>query len=841
MSQERTTVDIVKKVLTEIITNTSFLFELFCQAPSNNLCGKHYNAALPLPLRKILLNQMNATLDRLDNDSFLPVASAFLIDDKLCFDKYPAVLSELCLSSFSELPQDILTDCSNAASEILMDFSLLVEILDNDIQKFYTTLHSCLLCASFTRKSTNRLSKFESEMHSNQSLFNSVSFVDVLLREMRKYTKEFFCVANSLKTKCFDKKKGLLRRHGSLLLYLHDIYDEKMMVHVVLVLYERGLQLYVLPVPNVITTELWISRENLRFGNIIGEDGEEWKSGWYILPIKDMSTTKEYLLCSDDSSLILLWRDELLLNSLFYERQYFGKGTPELFNEVPFVIHNVIKELLFRGSETLKNFEKVKGKQSVKRAVQLNSHVDMATFPIEDVVLYFITYLKNMKPKLFKKEDIEEILKINPHSNTLQESGLFQFLSTYEYKNSLILKSLLFLLESLLLNYKSFSMSDAIKVLSYGMDSYFKKKMNEMHELLTYTIVNISASLPFTSSIFTPIIISNVTLLDESPMRLYTTSNQNIIAMTPETMHIIGLNKVTVQLPHKYVCSCSSKSAVYIASNSKVSKWVNNTFETVEQKGIRAMCVVNEVLMFVKPKSVEFVDAQKYTLIQSHQIDVELVKVSSTSTDFIVCVNNTTILVFDEHGNKSTIRTFYSEKDVSALECANEKILLGHSDGSISIMSTSLKENGIITALEGAILSIVSGDGTIFALSSNNTVIITDFISMKVVAIFKPISQTNGMMYYNNHLYIATINGIIQYVSNRPKPSAQQNITPFYQDVPLCISKPVHSYIPNIFGVKGCCSCCNKPVINNGVLCRFCLALFHHSCVTESNQDCSYV
>ncbi|GAB1223757.1 hypothetical protein ENUP19_0161G0015 [Entamoeba nuttalli] len=126
----------------------------------------------------------------------------------------------------------------------------------------------------------------------DQWVFNTIAKGDIQLQEMRKYSKELYCVSNSLGTIHTDlnESKGIIIRHGSLLLKQTDKFNEKLMSK----------------------ASIWISIDNLIIGNITGEDGELWVSGWCVLTFQNKATNKSYCVCSNNLLTTLLWHDDML-------------------------------------------------------------------------------------------------------------------------------------------------------------------------------------------------------------------------------------------------------------------------------------------------------------------------------------------------------------------------------------------------------------------------------------------------------------------------------------------------------------------------------------------------
>ncbi|EKE40507.1 hypothetical protein ENU1_088570 [Entamoeba nuttalli P19] len=838
--------EIVSTSFTTIVTESKQLFQVLDSVTNSPQFISKYTEVLPLNLREILLKQMSMVLAALSKPTPLPLICSFLIDGKLCFHTYPIVLSALCVESFSDLPARVLPESIKHASIILKEFSLLIELLDKDIEQFMTVMGSILTYERVDLRMSHKRSELENSLMLDQWVFNTIAKGDIQLQEMRKYSKELYCVSNSLGTIHTDlnESKGIIIRHGSLLLKQTDKFNEKLMSKAVLILYPTGLQIYIIPLHDCIIESIWISIDNLIIGNITGEDGELWVSGWCVLTFQNKATNKSYCVCSNNLLTTLLWHDDMLKCIKMNTSNNEIPVNIQLSDCLPTTIFGVTKELIFRGCSSVKNYFKLKTKGTLKKIVQNNPNIDLATVPIDEITEFFINYFKNIKPKLLNKNDIELFNRIDFTQNEFELTGLNDFFESKDEVSRSVLLSFLFLITCFINNGndENFTDEDGMKILQIVCDSSFKKKCFDSQRI-KFIFDCIGDIISYYSLNNTPMTLIKISLMKEPIRKLYLLHSQKVVVLFQRSMFMKNGDQLnTVTLPHDYFSSCCSGDYVLILNKNNLTRINGMEIKTIEVKDSITMTGFKGVLLIVFKTKIEFIDIASFTIISTVNIcGVDTVKTTKTKVGFVVIINNKHICFYDTKGSLLKERIVeYMNKEITFIVAKDELIFIGFNDGSISVLNeTNGNELEIIVSFEGTIKDIVVGIQHVYALTSNNTILVIDKFNYQILSIFTPLSMATSLLVCEDQtLLIGTTNSILQYHLNSPSSCTSIKLTPFFVDIPESMSTLNHSLIPNIFHIQANCLICHKPLTPHDLICRYCQITIHGSCLSSLSKDC---
>ena len=143
-----------------------------------------YEKQLPKEQRKQLLKRMDQTMSSIIRNINLPTCCCFLIENKICFDTYPQVLSTLCyeyyqLISLREKKKELLDEIIKSTSIILKEFSLLIELLDKDLQRYIIELTTILQTEKVSRWQTNTFTSIENIIVNDYLLLNLVLIINI--------------------------------------------------------------------------------------------------------------------------------------------------------------------------------------------------------------------------------------------------------------------------------------------------------------------------------------------------------------------------------------------------------------------------------------------------------------------------------------------------------------------------------------------------------------------------------------------------------------------------------------------------------------------------------------
>ncbi|BFU23074.1 hypothetical protein EHI8A_021810 [Entamoeba histolytica HM-1:IMSS-B] len=844
--------EIIKASLSTIVSSSKQLFQLFDSITPPSQFVKRYNEVLPACQRTILLKQMSMALMGLSKPMNLPLIYSFIIDGKLCFDTYPIVLSALAVETYAEIPEVNVIDVIDCTSEILKEFSFLIELLDKDMQRYMTSLGIMFNNELLEKRKFLKPTEFENVMNHDSIIMNLISQGDIEIKEMRKYTKELFCVANSLKTKepINISSKGIIIRHGSMLLRQLDKYNKRIMINAILILYPNGLQMYLIPLDNTIVESIWISIDNLHIGNITGINGEFYNEGWCVLTIGDKLNNTTYCMCSTNLLTTLMWHDDLAhcinqqkINTTIKMKEILVESN--LTDKLPATVFSVIKELILRGCSCFKMGTKLKTKGILKHALQNNPNIELSGVPIEEIAGFFIDYLKEMKPKLFNKNDIDLFNKINYKANNIEESNLVEFFDLKESEIRNMLLSFIFLLNCFVINGEQFSfgMDDAIKLIQIASDSTFKKKCMDSTRI-KYIIDNIKYIMPRYTMKGIPMVLNKVSLMKEPIKKIMILSDIKYCILFEQQLICYCKDEelLSLHLSDTYTLCCNSNEYIFIANDKCVTRIIDVKTVTMELNGIKDIAINENILMVAFDNRLEFFDCQTFELIETYSLTViETIKTHQTTSGFVVAINNKTLKFFDQKGNLLLTKDYeFINKEITVITSNDGIIMIGFNDGSISVFNEiNGNELEIIISYEGSIKDITMGNQHYYALTTNNCVLVIDKNHFKILSIFNPFSIISSLLITKNEVILmSSFNSLFYYQLNNPPICSSINLSPFFMDIPQSMSSLNHSFVPNISHINCVCSVCNKTLFSNDFICRYCHTCIHINCLSLLKKDC---
>ncbi|EDR22213.1 hypothetical protein EDI_129670 [Entamoeba dispar SAW760] len=844
--------EIIKVSLSTIVSSSKQLFQLFDSITPSSQFVQRYNEVLPAHQRGILLKQMSMVLMGLSKPTNLPLICSFIIDGKLCFDTYPIVLSALAVETYAEIPETNLNGLIDFTSEILKEFSFLIELLDKDMQRYMTLLGIMFNNEQLEKRKFLKPTEFENVMNHDSIIMNLISQGDIEIKEMKKYTKELFCVANSLKTKepINISSKGIIIRHGSMLLRQLDKYNKRIMVNTILILYPTGLQMYLIPLDNTIVESIWISVDNLNVGNITGINGEFYNEGWCVLTIGDKLNNTTYCMCSTNLLTTLMWHDDLVhcINQQKTSTTIKIKEVlveSNLTDRLPATVFSVIKELILRGCSCFKMGTKLKTKGVLKRTLQNNPKIELSGVPIEEIAGFFLDYLKEMKPKLFNKNDIDLFNKINYKADNIEGSNLIEFFDLKESEIRNILLSFIFLLNCFVINGEQFSfgIDDAIKLIQIASDSTFKKKCMDTTRI-KYIIDNIKDVMPRYTMKGIPMTLNKVNLMKEPIKKIIILSDIKYCILFEKQLICYCNNEelLSLHLSDTYTLCCNYNEYIFIANDKCITRIIDVKTETIELNGIKDIAINENILIVALDNRLEFFDCQTFELIETYSFTiVETIKTHQIRSGFVVAINNKTLKFFDQKGNLLLTKDYeFINKEITVITSNDGIIMIGFNDGSISIFNEmNGNELEIIISYEGSIKDITMGNQHYYALTTNNCVLVIDKNHFKILSIFNPFSIISSLLITKNEVILmSSFNSIFYYQLNNPPTCSSINLSPFFMDIPQSMSSLNHSFIPNLSHINCVCSICNKTLSSYDFICRYCHTCIHTNCLSLLKKDC---
>ena len=515
-------------------------------------------------------------------------------------------------------------------------------------------------------------------------------------------------------------------------------------------------------------------------------------------------------------------------------------------------IFSLIKQMIVRGCEILKNIQQLKAKGTLKRQLQSNPNLDLGTVEIEEIAFFLISYLKDLKPKLLSKTDVDlfNAIKSDSHSKQSKDSKemkeIKEFFDSKEETSRNLLLSVFLLLKSYLLNGKEFffEIEDAITFLLLCSDQTFRKKCvdKSKYELIFNSLDYI---LPLYSPKKLPMTLTSIQLMNEPIRTIFSLSEKKQLILMKKQFIIMDENKESnnsISLPHDYLHVCYNKKRVFIANKQNISVVGKKETLTIDTDEVLGMVLQDNLLLVAYKHRIDFIDIETMKTTVSHDgFENQRIKVSKTKDGFVVIVNNNQIILYNEIGKEIQRKNInFESKEVTCIENYESSLFIGFTDGNIMILDNkSLNEKEIIICHEGSIKKIDIHRYYTFVLTSNNVILVIENQHYQIMSLFTPLAMATSLILIDHrHLLVGTTNSLLKYHLNNFHSCCEIHFPSFYNDIPQCMSTLNHSFTKNIHQIQKLCCICEKKLSHDDLCCRHCHISIHCHCLIHLTTDC---